>query len=162
MASEAFLSAFSYMNDMDALIFRFPNVIGRRLTHGVIFDFITRLKKNPEQLIVLGDGTQTKPYIFSDDLIRAIMMLAPTNKKRNVYEIGVEGASSVRFIAESCVKAMRLDHCKILYGKSNVGWKGDVPVFKYDYSKILKTGWKPSMNSDQAVVATIDAFVNGR
>jgi UDP-glucose 4-epimerase len=155
MASEAFVSAFSYMNDMNTLVFRFPNVIGRRLTHGVIFDFIHRLRKNPKELSVFGNGTQTKPYLFADDLIKAILLLYPTNKGRNVFEVGVEGSTSVRFIAEQVVKEMGLKDCKIVYGAENVGWKGDVPQFSYDYSKILATGWRPTMTSDEAVLATI-------
>jgi UDP-glucose 4-epimerase len=155
MASEAFISAFSYMNDMNVLVFRFPNVIGRRLTHGVIFDFIKRLRENPKELKVFGNGTQNKPYIFADDLIKAIMQLYPTNKGRNIYEVGVEGSTSVRFIAEQVVKEMGLKDCKIVYGTENVGWKGDVPQFSYDYSKILATGWHPTMTSDEAVLATI-------
>jgi UDP-glucose 4-epimerase len=160
MASEAFISAFSYMNDLNVLVFRFPNVIGRRLTHGVIFDFISRLKKDPSKLVVLGNGTQTKPYIFADDLVKAIMLLAPANKGRNIYEVGVDGATSVKFIAENVVKEMGLKNCQIVYGKENVGWKGDVPQFAYDYSKIKKTGWKPSMTSDEAVLATIRYALN--
>jgi len=155
MASEAFISAFSYMNDLNVLIFRFPNVIGRRLTHGVIFDFISRLMKDSSKLVVLGNGTQTKPYIYADDLIKAIMLLTPTNKGRNIYEVGVDGTTSVKFIAENVVKEMGLKDCKIVYGKESTGWKGDVPQFSYDYSKIKKTGWKPSMTSDEAVLATI-------
>ncbi|MCH3909286.1 MAG: GDP-mannose 4,6-dehydratase [Bacilli bacterium] len=155
MASEAFISAFSYMNDLNVLVFRFPNVIGKRLTHGVIFDFISRLKKDPSKLVVLGNGTQTKPYIYADDLIKAILLLAPTNKGRNIYEIGVDGATSVKFIAENVVKEMGLSECEIVYGKDNVGWKGDVPIFAYDYDKIKQTGWRPSMTSDEAVLATI-------
>ena len=64
LASEAFISSYSYMNDFDVTIFRFPNVIGPRLTHGVIFDFIKKLQENPAKLQILGDGTQEKPYIY--------------------------------------------------------------------------------------------------
>lgn len=159
MASEAFISAFSYMNDLNVLVFRFPNVIGPRLTHGVIYDFISRLKKNPTKLVVLGNGTQTKPYIYSEDLIKAIMLLAPSNKGRNIYEIGVDGATSVRFIAENVIKELGLQDCEIKYGESNVGWKGDVPQFAYDYNKIKETGWRPTMTSDEAVLATIRSVI---
>lgn len=72
LASEAFISSYSYMNDFEVLIFRFPNVIGPGLTHGVIFDFIRKLQKNPKELEILGDGTQCKPYLYVLDLVDAI------------------------------------------------------------------------------------------
>jgi UDP-glucose 4-epimerase len=154
MASEAFIDAFSFMNDFDALIFRFPNVIGPRLTHGALFDFINRLQKDPSKLVVLGNGTQTKPYIYVSDLVGAILHLAENNHGINRYNVGVEGESSVKFLAQTVVKEMKLNS-EISFGSDPFGWKGDVPKFSYDMSKILKTGWKPLFTSDQAVVKTV-------
>ena len=74
-ASENFISSYSYMNDLNTMVFRFPNVIGPNLTHGVIFDFVKKLKNNPNELEILGDGTQTKPYIYVLDLIDCIMYM---------------------------------------------------------------------------------------
>jgi len=156
-ASEAFIHSFSSMNDMHSLIFRFPNVIGRRLTHGVVFDFIERIKENPNELSVFGDGTQSKPYLHCDDLIKAILLFYKNNPVGvTLYQVGVDSCSSVRFIASSVIHEMGLDgKCQIKYGKSNVGWKGDVPHFAYSLDKITKAGWKASMSSDEAVLLTI-------
>ena len=155
MASEAFIKSFSYMNGFNTLIFRFPNVIGPNLTHGVFFDFIGRLKDNPKQLTVLGDGTQYKPYMHVADLIRAIDLLCWDNKNVNIYNVGVNSATYVRTIAEMVVSEMGLKDCKIVYGKENVGWKGDVPKFSYCLDKIHSAGWKASMTSDEAALLTI-------
>lgn len=155
MASEAFIKAFSYMNGFDSLIFRFPNVIGPNLTHGVFFDFINRLRKDPEQLNVLGDGTQCKPYMHVDDLVYAILSLCWDNKGVNVYNVGVETATDVKTIAEMVVSEMKLPNCKIVFGNSNTGWKGDVPKFSYCLDKIHSTGWKATMTSDEAALKTI-------
>lgn len=73
LGAEGILSAFTYMNDLQTLVFRFPNVIGPRLTHGVIFDFVKRLKEDPSHLRILGDGNQSKPYLYVLDLVDAIM-----------------------------------------------------------------------------------------
>lgn len=156
MASEAFIHSFSYMNDMDVLIFRFPNVVGRRLTHGVIFDFVSRLLKNPCKLDVLGNGKQQKQYIYVSDLVKAITSLDTANKGLNVYNVGDNSSSTVKFIAESVVRKMKLYECKIEYGQSEGGWKGDVPMFSYDLSKIHSLGWKASCSSDEAIEKTID------
>lgn len=155
MASEAYIRAFSYMNSFNSLIFRFPNVVGPNLTHGVFFDFINRLKENPNQLNVLGDGTQCKPYMHVKDLADAILLLCWNNKGVNTYNVGVNSATYVKTIAEMVVKEMKLPNCKIVYGDSNVGWKGDVPKFSYCLDKIYSTGWKASMTSDEAALETI-------
>ena len=155
MASEAYIKAFSYMNGFDSLIFRFPNVVGPNLTHGVFFDFINRLKENPNQLDVLGDGAQCKPYMHVKDLVDAILLLCWNNKGVNTYNVGVNSATYVKTIAEMVVSEMKLPNCKIVYGKSNVGWKGDVPKFSYCLNKIHSTGWKASMTSDEAALETI-------
>ena len=155
MASEAFIRSFTYMNGFNSLVFRFPNVIGPNLTHGVFYDFIYRLKENPHELQVLGNGTQKKPYMHVSDLVSAIIKYSEKNVGLNIYNIGVDSATDVKTIAEMVVREMDLKDCKIKYGKENVGWKGDVPKFSYCLDKIHKTGWKPSMTSDEASLATI-------
>lgn len=157
LGSEALISAFSYMNDFEVLVFRFPNVIGPRLTHGVIFDFIKRLKSDSTQLLILGDGTQCKPYIYVDDLVEAIIRFMNTNKKGvSLYNLGVEGATTVTKIADTICKKMGLQNVKYNYTGGNVGWKGDVPKFQYNLSKIYATGWKARYNSDEAVAKTVE------
>lgn len=160
LASEAFLSSYGYMNDMDIMIFRFPNVIGPNLTHGVVFDFIDKLNKNPRELIILGDGTQCKPYIYVDDLVEAIIDYSLSMEKGiNTYNLGVEGATSVRKIADFVCEAMGLIDVKYNFTGGNIGWKGDVPQFQYDLSKIHSKGWKASYTSDEAVKATLKAVL---
>lgn len=157
LGSEALISAFSYMNDFEVLIFRFPNVIGPRLTHGVVFDFIGRLKKDPTQLRILGDGTQRKPYIYVKDLVEAIVRFMNTGKKGiTLYNLGVEGATTVTKIADIICEKMGLKNVKYNYTGGNVGWKGDVPKFQYDLSKIHATGWKARYNSDETVAKTVE------
>ena len=155
MSSEALIRAFSHMNDMDVCVFRFANVIGPRLTHGVIFDFINKLRADPSVLPVLGNGTQTKPYVHVADLVRAIMQLHDQVKGTEIYNVGVEEGTAVSMIAE-CVKAeMGLPDAKIAYGTENIGWKGDVPRFRFDLTKIHATGWRAQWTSDEAVLLTI-------
>lgn len=156
LGSEALISAFSYMNDFKSLIFRFPNVIGPKLTHGVIFDFIKKLNFNQSELKILGDGNQTKPYIYISDLIDAILMLMNDNENNvELYNLGVEGATSVRKIADIICDEMQLTDVKYQYTGGECGWKGDVPKFLYNLDKIYKTGWKAKYNSDEAVRKTV-------
>lgn len=161
LGSEALISAFSYMNDIEALIFRFPNVIGPKLTHGVIYDFYQKLQKNQKQLQILGDGKQSKPYIYVTDLINAIMMFKEKRKKGiAIYNVGVEGETSVTQIADIICKEMELSDVEYVYTGGESGWKGDVPRFQYCIEKIHKAGWMASYSSDEAVKKTVRDIVS--
>lgn len=157
LASEALISSYVSMCDMNVVIFRFPNVIGPRLTHGVIFDFIKKLQKNPHELEILGNGTQCKPYIYVLDLVEAIVQLTSEFKPGEiVYNLGVNSeGTTVTKIAELVVEELGLKDVKFAYTGGDRGWKGDVPRFKYNISKVLSTGWAPKHTSDEAVRQTV-------
>lgn len=161
MGAEGLISAYSYMNDMQTLIFRFPNVIGPRLTHGVVFDFIKRLKEDPTQLRILGDGKQSKPYIYVADLVDAIMKLKETGKQGvTLYNVGVETQTSVTEIADIVCEAMGLTGIPYYYTGGCGGWKGDVPKFQYNLEKIHSTGWTAAHTSREAVELTVKNILN--
>ena len=126
----------------------------------VVFDFIKRLKDDPTQLRILGDGTQCKPYIYVADLVEAIVRFMDTGKKGiTLYNLGVEGATTVTKIADIIGEKMGLKNVKYNYTGGNVGWKGDVPKFQYDLTKIHSTGWKARCNSDESVAKTVEAVL---
>ena len=157
LASEALISSYVSMCDMSVVVFRFPNVIGPRLTHGAVFDFIRKLRKNPEELEILGNGTQCKPYIYVLDLVEAIMKLTQVfNPGEIVYNISVTSpGTTVTHIAEIVVEELGLANVRFSYTGGDRGWKGDVPRFSYDISKVLATGWNPKHSSDEAVRQTV-------
>lgn len=159
LGSEGMISSYAYMNDMSVLVFRFPNVIGPRLTHGVIFDFVKRLKSDPSHLRILGDGTQSKPYIYVLDLVDAIMRFKDVPKGVTLYNVGVETRSSVTRIAEIVCEKMGLTGIPFEYTGGRGGWKGDVPMFQYNLDKIHSAGWSASMTSDEAVEKTVESVV---
>ena len=151
ISSEAFISAYCSMYDMKSWIFRLPNVIGERPTHGVIKDFISKLKVNPNTLTVLGDGSQTKPYMYVKDCISAMLHVWENISERvNLYNISGLGETSVKEIAEMVIEEMGLD-TKIIYGGGNRGWVGDVPQYKCDISRLELLGWTPKIGSNKAV-----------
>lgn len=164
LASEALISSYVSMCDMNAVIFRFPNVIGPRLTHGAVFDFIRKLRQNPHELEILGNGKQCKPYIYVRDLAEAILKLtAEFHPGEEVFNISVESeGTTVTRIAEIVVDVMGLSDVTFRYTGGDRGWKGDVPRFSYDISKVLAAGWKPMHTSDEAVRQTVqDAIAAG-
>lgn len=163
LGSEALLQAYGYMNDMSTLIFRFPNVVGPKLTHGVIYDFIRRLDKNKEVLNILGDGQQTKPYIYVKDLVEAIIEFTMNLKAGvDIYNLGVSGATSVRDIADIICEELGLRNVKYEFAGGESGWKGDVPRFQYCLDKIHGMGWKAQYTSDEAVRETVRDVIRER
>lgn len=160
LGSEALIHAFSYMNDLSSLVFRFPNVIGPRLTHGVIFDFVRKLEKNSQELEILGDGKQTKPYLYVADLVDAIIMMMNRNGMGvSLYNVGVESGTSVTRIADILCEEMGLSDVVYRYTGGNAGWKGDVPRFCYSLEKIHEAGWAATNDSDGAVRKTVRAVI---
>lgn len=161
VASEALISAFCSTFGLCAIIFRFGNIVGEHTTHGVIFDFIRQLAKNPDDLNVLGNGLQAKPYVYVRDLVAGLM----TGKKIcgeleagkfDVFNLAPGGATSVRFIAEELIAQLGFTgRTKIHYGESAQGWPGDVPQSRMDSSKLANVGFYMPRSSDEAVQLAI-------
>lgn len=160
LASEGYVSAYCHLFGIRAWQFRFPNVVGPNLSHGVIYDFVRKLLRERTRLEVLGNGTQTKPYLHVDDLLDAIdLALAHPASPVATYNVAGEGVTSVREIAEIVREATGLCDARIEYGSSDRGWPGDVPRFAYDTSRIRALGWRPRMSSTEAVRAAAEAEV---
>lgn len=156
LACEAFISAFSANYDIQVWITRFPNVVGERFTHGVIYDFIHKLKKKPTELEILGNGEQYKPYVYVKDLVEGMIFVwKNTSEKINVYNLGVESRTKVKEIAQMVIEVMGLNS-RIVYTGGVRGWIGDVPEFRYDLTKIHSLGWKASRTSNEAVRLSIE------
>ena len=157
LASEALLSAAAETFLERIWIFRFPNVVGPRATHGAIFDFIARLASQPASLKVLGDGSQTKPYLHVSELIAAMRFIVDkARERRNLFNIGPAGAgTNVAFIAAKVIERLRAG-TPIAYTGGDRGWVGDVPRFRYSTDKLARLGWRPQLSSDAAVLRAID------
>jgi len=150
LASEAYISAYAAMNGLAVNIIRFPNVVGERLTHGVVFDFIRKLKTNPKELEILGNGMQDKPYIYVADLVEAILSMkyAPGVE---IFNAGGDTTTTVRRIADIVCEEMGLQGVTYKYTGGSVGWLGDIAKFQYDLSKIHALGWTAKYTSDEAI-----------
>lgn len=160
LASEALISASVESFLKRAYIYRFPNVIGTPATHGVILDFIAKLQKTPEQLEVLGNGSQKKGYLHVNDLIDAMLIIQErANDSINYFNIGAgDEGIYVRDIAQMVVQAVS-PSAAIAYGQGDKGWVGDVPRFQYSVEKLKKLGWTPKLSSEQAVRLAIEQIL---
>ena len=150
LSSEAYISAFSHMHELEVCMLRFPNVIGPNLNHTVIFDFINKLKADSKKLTILVDGNQTKPYMHVDDLLSAIEIAMENHSGFDVYNVAGTGSTTVREIAMIVSEEMNLSPSLEFTG-GKIGWKGDVPVYDFNTSKIKSLGWKETLNSTEAV-----------
>ena len=161
LACEAFIASYCHTFDMYAWIYRFANVIGMRSTHGVIYDFINKIRSNPEELEILGDGTQTKSYIYISDCIEAMRAGLEAVDKSRVYtfNIGTTDMTSVTRIAELVCETMQASpEFKFTGGKR--GWIGDVPVMLLDASKLTDLSWKQAYKSEEAVKKAINDLLS--
>lgn len=156
LASEAAISAALERFLQRAWICRFPNVVGGRATHGVIYDFLKKLRRNPAELEVLGDGTQEKPYLHVNELIDAMIEIFQRGTDRlNYFNIApISGGTTVRHIAETVVGVVS-PGARIRYTGGSRGWVGDVPKFNYSTEKLRALGWSPKLSSNEAVELAI-------
>ena len=156
LGAEAFITSYAHTFGMKAVIYRFANIVGPRSTHGVIYDFIMKLKKNSKELEILGDGTQTKSYLYVKDCVDAIIF-GYENRKSDVeiFNIGSEDWVNVRKIADIVVEEMGLKDVKYKFTGGKRGWKGDVPKMLLSIDKIKSYGWKPKYNSEESVRLTV-------
>jgi UDP-glucose 4-epimerase len=159
VASEALIAAFCHTFDMRCWIYRFANIVGSRGTHGVIFDFIHKLMRNPRELEILGDGTQEKPYLSVEDCVEGMLFgFENSNDKVNYFNLGCESTTNVSSIARMVVKEMGLENVGFSCTGGDRGWPGDVPQVRFNVDKIRKLGWSPKLTSDQAVRKAIKSM----
>jgi len=157
LACEALISAFCHLSSVQAWIFRFANIVGPRASHGVVFDFINKLKQNPKELEILGDGTQEKPYLYVADCVDGMLFgWEHSNEQVNVFNLGTDSSTNVTVIANMLVEAMGLSGVKFSYTGGNRGWRGDVPQVRFDMTKITRLGWRARYSSEEAVRQAID------
>jgi UDP-glucose 4-epimerase len=157
LASEAAIRAASEFFLERACIFRFPNVVGVPATHGVILDFLGKMRRSPDVLEVLGDGTQRKAYLHVSDLIAAMLWLHDHGADGwSVYNVGPpDDGVTVREIAEM-TRDFAMPAAKLSFGTQGRGWIGDVPRFRYDIGKLASLGWTPALTSRDAIERAIN------
>jgi UDP-glucose 4-epimerase len=156
IGSEAFISAFCSLYSLRAWIFRFGNVIGARMTHGVIFDFIEKLRQNPKELLIRGDGKQEKNYFLIEECIDG-MAYAYQNipmtedKPCDIFNLGTALVSKVIDIAQIVKEEMCLPDARIVVEGTKRAWPGDQPKVHITVDRMRQFGWTTKLTSDQAV-----------
>jgi UDP-glucose 4-epimerase len=152
LAAEAMISAYAHMYGLIAYVFRFANVVGARQTHGVAFDFIRKLRRDPRRLEVLGDGHQSKSYVHVSDVVSAILFVVEKEREPvNLFNVATDDYVTVRWIADCVRDAMGLGAAALAFTGGARGWSGDVPIVRFDLSKIHGLGWAARLGSEDAI-----------
>ncbi len=160
LACEALIGSYSYMFGIDGVAFRFANVVGPRQTHGVGYDFVRRLLKNPDHLEILGDGLQSKSYIHVDDVLDALLLLNDQGWAGfDFFNVATQDYITVREIADLAATRLGLANVSYTFTGGSRGWKGDVPVVRFDSTKLRQKGWANQRTTVQAMTDSIDSMI---
>ena len=152
LACEALIAAYCHMFGITARAFRFANVVGPRQTHGVGYDFVRRLRADPTRLRILGDGSQSKSYIHVEDVLEAVFLAdARATARFDVFNVATGDYITVREIAALATQVCGLTGVEFEFTGGDRGWKGDVPIVRFDCAKIQSLGWRCARTSAQAV-----------
>lgn len=160
LACEALISAYCHSFSLRAWNFRFANIIGSRSGHGVITDFVTKLKNNPRELEILGDGKQVKSYLDVQECVDAMLFAVDhAGAKVNTLNIGSEDWIDVKTIADIVAGEMRCSGARYRFTGGERGWVGDVPKMQLSLSRIKALGWRPQRGSEESVRMAVKAIL---
>lgn len=163
LAAEGLVSAFCELFDIKACIFRFGNICGHRIKRGVVYDFVQKLKKNPKELLILGDGHQSKNYLLVDDCLDGMFLIfSKSQKQYDTFNIGNDAYIEVNGIADIVTKEMGLPGVKYSHTAGKGGWKGDIPISHFNIDKARKLGWAPKYDSAQTVRIATQRILNNK
>jgi len=166
LSCEALITGYAYTYGFKAIIHRLANIVGPRSKHGVVYDFVQKLRKNATELEVLGNGTQTKSYLFIDDCIEAMHLgLEKAEGQVETFNVGSDDQIDVRTIANIVTEEMGLENVRLSFTggvDGGRGWIGDVKNMFLDVSKLKSRGWNPRHNSEQSIRLTVGEILSKR
>lgn len=157
VGSEAFISSYCHLYGLRGWSFRFGNVIGARVTHGVIYDFVKRLRENSKELMILGDGTQEKNYFLTEDCIDGMAwsfrnVPLDENNPYVIFNLGSSSVTRVTDIARIVIEEMGLkDVTAVRIQGDRRAWLGDQPKVHLKVNKLKTHGWSCPRGSNDAV-----------
>ena len=163
LACEALISSYCHSFDMQAWVYRFANIIGERSNHGVIPDFIHKLRENPQELEILGDGRQTKSYLEVGECVHAVQFgIDHAHDPVNTFNIGSEDWIDVVAIADIVTEEMNLSGVRYRFTGGARGWVGDVPKMQLSVERLKALGWRCGTTSRESVRTATRALLGER
>jgi len=161
LTCEAYMEAYTQFSPLKFWSFRFSNVVGERCRRGVIWDFVHKLRSNPRKLEILGDGRQSKEYLYVKDCVDGMMVgYRRASGSVNVFNLAIEEQTTVDRVADIVIDEMGLNNVKRRYTGGPRGWIGDNPVVILSIDRIKKLSWKPRISSEEAIRRTVRWTLN--
>ncbi len=163
LAAEAMISGYANMYGINSLIFRFGNIVGATMDHGVTHDLIQKARKGPT-FEVWGDGEGLKPYLLVEDCIDGILTVyneaCQAIEPRpcvDLFNLGAIGSTYVKEVAY--IVSNEVNGSKPIFGNSPYGFKGDVPTVRLSSLKANSLGWRPRCTSTEAVQTAVQRIL---
>ncbi|HEX5000065.1 MAG TPA: NAD-dependent epimerase/dehydratase family protein [Terriglobia bacterium] len=155
LACEGMIEAYCEGFGFQGYIFRFVSILGERYSHGHVFDFYRNLRRNPNELAVLGDGTQRKSYLYIHDCVDAILLaIEKAGDRVNIFNLGTDEYCNVRQSIGWITQHLGLQP-ELKFGGGKRGWIGDSPFIFLDCARIRSLGWAPRLSIREGVIATL-------
>lgn len=162
LAGEGYCSAYKRTFGLDTVILRFGNVYGPGSLHksSVVAKFIHRaLEGSP--LEIYGDGSQTRDFIYIDDLIDAVLLTATvSNIGGETFQIATSRETTVGEMTSQLVRVLEdagVADIKLINAETRVG---DV---KRNFSDTIKActrlGWQAKVTIDAGLKKTVAYFL---
>ena len=155
-AGEAMIQAYCEYYGMRSFVFRFVSWIGERYSHGVVFDFMKKLRADPTRLQILGDGTQKKSYLYVKDGVNGIMLaIEKSADNKNIYNLGHDEFMNVVDLAKIIFDELGMKNVKLDFTGGVRGWLGDSPMVHLDTSRVKTLGWRPQTSIEEGIRRTV-------
>jgi len=156
LACEAFAEAYTQFSPIRFWAFRFANVVGERCRRGVVWDFTKKLLSNPRELEILGDGKQSREFLYVGDCVNGFMSGYEKGQGNvNVFNLGLQGQTTVDEVANIVIEELGLSSVEKRYTGGIRGWVGDNPIVVLDLRRIMSLGWKPKLSGEEAIRRTV-------
>lgn len=157
LACESYIASYCEGYGLKGTIFRFVSILGERYIHGHVFDFMQKLKKNPQTLQILGNGKQRKSYLYIGDCLGAMLKAADheTSRAVEIYNLGTDEYCDVNASVDTITRTLGINP-KREYTGGERGWVGDNPFIFLDCTKIKSIGWRAEKNIEESVRLTVD------
>jgi len=156
VVGEEYCEMYASQYGLDITVFRFANVYGSRC-HGVINDFLDKLTQNPEKLVIIGTGQQSRDFVHISDVVEALQSAA-VNKKTfgQTYNLGFGKTTKIIDLAKMILKILNLSE-KTEITTTNVSWQGDINTIWFDITKAKKElGWTPKISLEDHLKKLIE------
>ncbi len=163
LSGEAYCSAYSRTFGVETVALRFGNVYGPLSNHknSVIAKFIKRATRG-EVLEIYGDGTQTRDFIFIEDLTRAVRLAAAAEGVGGeVFQIATNAETSVQEMVEELIPVLAAGGINDVEVRRAAPRLGDVMRNYSDTSKAARMlGWRAEVALKEGLRRTVDWFVD--